>query len=112
MIFQNFKKAHEYYKYPGNYRHGTVVNSGIVVRSYSAGVTRRDSPYGVGKDIISDDGSFYYMITNDVIGEAYRETMKRKLKIRLFIKLNDGRVYDAGLRRPVRFYKGFVKLIK
>lgn len=112
MIFQNFKKAHEYYKYPGNYRHGTVVNSGIVVRSYSTGVTRRNSPYSVGKDILSDDGSFYYMITNDVIREAYQETIRRNLKIRLFIKLNDGRVFDAGLRSPVNFYKGFVKLVR
>lgn len=112
MIFQKIKDAHEHYKYPGSYRHGTIVDSGIVLRSYSAGVTRRDTPYAVGKDIVTGDGSFYYMINNDTIREAYQETMRRNEKIRLFIKLNDGRVVDAGLRKPIKFYKGFVKLIR
>ena len=36
-LFKNFKDAHEYYNYPGTYRHGTIYDETGVIRSYSNG---------------------------------------------------------------------------
>ena len=37
MIFKNFKKAQEYYKYPGTHRIGSYGNDKGIIRSYSSG---------------------------------------------------------------------------
>lgn len=37
MIFENFKKAHEYYKYPGSHRIGSYGDGDYIIRSYSNG---------------------------------------------------------------------------
>lgn len=37
MIFNNFKEAQEYYKYPGTHRIGSYGNDKGIIRSYSSG---------------------------------------------------------------------------
>ena len=103
MIFKNLKEAHVYYNYPSTHRFGTIGNEKGVIRSYSN---------GVNCDKILENGKIiYYRIKNDKIKSLYKISIDNKRKIRFFSKINDG-VLDMGLYLPIRFYNGFVKLVK
>ena len=99
-MFKNIKQAHEYYKYPGSYRIGTIYDENGVIRSYSNGT----------KDIIKDN-IFYYELKNDKIKNAFKINKKNNNSLRLFRKDNNY-VKDMGLYKVDKFYKNYVKLIK
>ena len=99
-MFKNIKQAHEYYKYPGSYRIGTIYDENGVIRSYSNGT----------KDIIKDK-IFYYELKNDKIKNAFKINKKNNNSLRLFRK-EDNSVKDMGLYKVDKFYKNYVKLIK
>ena len=99
-MFKNIKQAHEYYKYPGSYRIGTIYDENGVIRSYSNGT----------KDIIKDN-IFYYELKNDKIKNAFKINKKNNKSLRLFRKDNNS-VKDMGLYKVDKFYKNYVKLIK
>lgn len=99
-MFKNIKQAHEYYKYPGSYRIGTIYDKNGVIRSYSNGT----------KDIIKDK-IFYYELKNDKIKNAFKLNKKNNKSLRVFIK-EDSSVKDLGLYKVDKFYKNYVKLIK
>jgi hypothetical protein len=40
------------------------------------------------------------------------QTKGSKSRVRLFILKSPGKILDAGLYRPERFYKGYVKLVR
>lgn len=103
MIFKNLKEAHEYYKYPSSHRFGTIGNDKGVIRSYSNGKNC--------DKILKDGKVIYYKIKNDKVKELYQKSIDSKNKIRFFSKIKEG-VLDMGLYLPVRFYNGFIKLIK
>ena len=48
---------------------------------------------------------------NDRIKKMYQTSIDNKKKVRFFRKVKEG-VLDMGLYLPVRFHKGFVKLLK
>ena len=98
-MFKNIKQAHEYYKYPGSYRIGTIYDENGVIRSYSNGT----------KDIIKDN-IFYYELKNDKIKNAFKINKKNNNSLRLFRKDNNY-VKDMGLYKVDKFYKNYVKLI-
>ena len=98
-MFKNIKQAHEYYKYPGSYRIGTIYDENGVIRSYSNGT----------KDIIKDN-IFYYELKNDKIKNAFKINKKNNKSLRLFRKDNNS-VKDMGLYKVDKFYKNYVKLI-
>lgn len=103
MIFKNLKEAHSYYNYPSSHRFGTIGNKSGVIRSYSN---------GKNCDKIIDNGNvIYYRIKNDKIESLYRKSIESKSKVRFFSKIKQ-EVLDMGLYLPIRFYKGFVKLVK
>ena len=99
-MFKNIKQAHEYYKYPGSYRVGTIYDDNGVIRSYSNGI----------KDIVKNN-IFYYELKNDKIKNAFKSNKKNNNKLRLFRKENN-QVRDLGLYKVDKFYKNYVKLIK
>lgn len=99
-MFKNIKQAHEYYKYPGSYRIGTIYDDNGVIRCYSNGM----------KDIYKDK-IFYYELKNTKIKDLFLKTKNNKKKIRVFRKDKDY-VKDLGLYKVDKFYKNFVKLIK
>ena len=99
-MFKNIKQAHEYYKYPGSYRIGTIYDDKGVIRCYSNGM----------KDIYKDK-IFYYELKNDKIKNAFKLNKKNNKSLRLFRKDIDF-VKDLGLYKVDKFYKNYVKLIK
>ena len=99
-LFKNFKTAHEYYKYPGSYRIGTIHNKNGVIRSFS------NNKYDIDKG-----NTFYYLVKNEKIKNAFELNKNNGKKVRLFIKKN-GYVVDVGLYNVDKFYKKYVKLIK
>ena len=99
-MFKNIKQAHEYYKYPGSYRIGTIYDENGVIRSYSNG----------SKDIIKGN-IFYYELKNDKIKNAFKLNKKNNKSLRVFRK-EDSSVKDLGLYKVDKFYKNYVKLIK
>lgn len=114
MYFRTIRDAHEHYGYPGSYQHGTIIDpkTETVIRSYSNGKGCDIIPKRyIGREI---PPIFYYKIKTPVIYEAYRNTIHQKegstSRVRLFILKSPGNVLDAGLYRPERFYKGYVKL--
>jgi hypothetical protein len=105
MLFRTLRDAHKYYKYPSTHRFGTIGNENGVIRSYSN---------GVNCDKILESGKvIYYRIKNDRIKKMYQTSIDNKKKVRFFRKVKDG-VLNAShsLYLPVRFHKGFVKLLK
>ena len=103
MIFKNLKEAHVYYNYPSTHRFGTIGNEKGVIRSYSNGVNC--------DKILESNKVIYYRIKNDRIKKMYQTSIDNKKKVRFFRKVKEG-VLDMGLYLPVRFHKGFVKLLK
>jgi len=99
-MFKNIKQAHEYYKYPGSYRTGTIYNDKGVIRCYSNGT----------KDIIKKN-IFYYELKNDSIKEKFKLNKNNNKPLRIFRKENN-QVRDLGLYKVDKFYKNYVKLIK
>ena len=99
-MFKNIKQAHEYYKYPGSYRIGTIYDDKGVIRCYSNGT----------KDIIKDN-IFYYELKNYKIKNAFKINKKNNKSLRVFRK-EDSSVKDLGLYKVDKFYKNYVKLIK
>ena len=99
-MFKNIKQAHEYYKYPGSYRIGTIYDDNGVIRSYSNGI----------KDIVKNN-IFYYEIKNEKIKNDFKLNKKNNNKLRVFRKENNS-VKDLGLYKVDKFYKNYVKLIK
>ena len=99
-MFKNIKQAHEYYKYPGSYRIGTIYDDKGVIRCYSNGM----------KDIYKDK-IFYYELKNTKIKDLFLKTKNNKKKVRIFRKEKDF-VKDLGLYKVDKFYKNYVKLIK
>lgn len=113
--FRTIRDAHEHYEYPGSYQHGSIVDpdTGTVLRSYSA--SSSSSHDYVPREYRSQriPPVFYYAIKTPRIRAAYKKTIYAtgaQGRVRLFLKQHDGRVLDAGLYRPERFYKGHVKL--
>lgn len=104
MIFNNFKEAHEYYKYPSTHRIGTIGNDKGVIRSYSN---------GKNCDYYKKDGKIvFYKIKNIKIKELFLLNRKYKKKLRFFMKIDKG-VKDMGLYTVKGFTDdNFVKLIK
>ena len=99
-MFKNIKQAHEYYKYPGSYRIGTIYDDKGVIRCYSNGT----------KDIIKEN-IFYYELKNDSIKEKFKLNKNNNKLLRIFRKENN-QVRDLGLYKVDKFYKNYVKLIK
>lgn len=97
MIFKNFKEAHEYYKYPGSHRIGSIGDDKGIIRSYSNGK----------KGDVLKNNKIYYVLKNDNIKEKFKLNIKNRKKIRFFIKQENG-VKDMGLYHVRRFYKNFV----
>ena len=97
MIFKNFKKAHEYYKYSGTHRIGSYGNDKGIIRSYSSGKKC---------DIIKNN-RIYYVLKNNIVKEKFKLNIKYKKKIRFFMKVDKG-VKDMGLYNVKKFYKNYV----
>ena len=86
--FNNFKEAHEYYKYPSTHRIGTIGDDNGVIRSYSN---------GKNCDYYKNDGKIvFYKIKNVKIKELFLLNKKHKKKVRFFMKVKEG-VKDMGL---------------
>ena len=101
--FNNFKEAHEYYKYPSTHRIGTIGDDNGVIRSYSNGKKG---------DIIKDNGKIiYYKLKNEKIKNLFRLSIINKKKVRFFKKDNN-KVLDMGEYNVSKFYKNYVKLVK
>lgn len=101
--FNNFKEAHEYYKYPSTHRIGTIGDDNGVIRSYS------NEKEG---DIIKDNGKIiYYKIKNEKIKSLFKLSLVNKKKLRFF-KKNKEKVIDMGEYTVNKFYKDYVKLVK
>lgn len=60
--FGSLLNVHNYYKYPGSYRHGTIYNENGVIRSYSNGTS---GDY-------KENGYFYYNLKSDSIKSAFK----------------------------------------
>lgn len=103
MIFKNLKEAHIYYKYPSSHRFGTIGDENGVIRSYSNGINC--------DKILFNGKVIYYKVKNDKVKNLYRISIDTKKKVRFFSKIKEG-VLDMGMYLPVRFYNGFVKLVK
>lgn len=103
-IFKNIKSAHEYYNYPGTYRHGTIYDETGVIRSYSNGT----------KDFFKNE-TFFYEIKDEHIKNKFLLNKKNKKSLRVFLKQNKI-VYDLGLFKVYSFttykHKLYVQLIK
>lgn len=91
--FKGIKEAHNYYKFPGSYRYGSIylMNYGII-RSYSNGTK---------PDVISDT-KIQYILKNDTYRKRFAENMKTNTKVRFFQKVQRG-VKDLGLFRVTGF---------
>ena len=104
ILFKNIKSAHEYYSYPGSYRHGTIYDKTGVIRSYSNGT----------KDFFKNE-IFFYEIKNENIKTKFLLNKKNNKSLRVFFKKNNI-VYDLGLFKVYSFttYKDklYVQLIK
>ena len=98
--FPGIKEAHEYYGYSGSHRTGSVIEDGVVVRSYSN---------NTGHDEVRGD-SIRYMIKTDKIRTALKNNRSRGIPLRFFLKTGPKEVTDMGLYNVTRFSKDFVKL--
>ena len=98
-LFKNIKEAHEFYKYPGSYRHGSIYNKEIggIVRSYSNGT----------KPDLFLKNEIHYVIKNELFKTRFQETIKNKIKVRIFQKSPLG-CLDHGLFLPKKIVKNKV----
>jgi len=85
-LFKNIKEAHYYYNFPGSYRIGTIIKDNLVLRVYSNGNSAPDY-------FIKNNNEFFYVIKNEKILNAFRNTKKNKKNIHLFVKTNNGVKY-------------------
>ena len=101
-IFKGIKEAHEYYKFPGSYRYGSIylLNHGII-RSYSNGTK---------PDVISET-KIHYVLKNETYRKRFAENMKTNTKVRFFQKVPFG-VKDLGLYKVSGFNRNSVILEK
>ena len=92
--FSGIKEAHEHYGYAGSHRVGTIVQNGVVVRSYSN---------NTGHDVIKDEGkTIQYMLKDDKIRGAFANNRSRKEPLRFFLKTGSNEVTDMGMYDVVR----------
>ena len=86
--FSGIREAHEHYSYPGSHRTGTVIEDGLVVRSYSN---------NTGHDEVAPDGStIEYMLKEDRIRTAFQNTKEADKTLRFFLKTGTNEVTDMG----------------
>jgi len=86
--FSGIREAHEHYNYPGSHRTGTVIEDGLVVRSYSN---------NTGHDEVAPDGStIEYMLKEDRIRAAFQNTKEAGKTLRFFLKTGTNEVTDMG----------------
>ena len=98
--FSGIKEAHEHYGYSGSHRTGSVIEDGVVVRSYSN---------NTGHDEVRGD-SIRYMIKTDKIRTALKNNRSRGIPLRFFLKTGANEVTDMGLYNVTRLSKDFAKL--
>ena len=99
-MFKNIKEAHDFYKYPGSFRLGSIyVKDYGIIRSYSN---------SSGKDFIKND-IFHYKLKNRDYFYKFRENLIKQNPLRLFIKQKDG-VVDMGLLKVVKLTRNYVYL--
>lgn len=94
-LFKNIKEAHYYYKFPGSYRIGTIIKNNIVKRVYSNGISAPDY-------FIKNNNEFFYIIKNEKILNAFKNTKKNKGKIYLFTRIDNNVILNG-----IYLVKGF-----
>lgn len=100
--FKGIKEAHEYYKFPGSYRYGSIylLNHGII-RSYSNGTKH---------DVIGHN-KIHYVLKNEKYRKRFAENMETNTKVHFFQKVPHG-VKDLGLYKVTGFKGNSVVLEK
>ena len=77
--FKNIKQAHQHFNFPGSYRVGAIIKENIVIRIYSNSVSKPDF-------FKNNSKQFFYIIKNDKILEAFKNTKKHQSLIHVFTK--------------------------
>ena len=88
-MFDGIKQAHKHYGYGGSHRTGSIVENGVVVRSYSN---------NSGKDKVSENfEEISYRIKDDKLKDAFKENQNRNKDLRFFLKTKNNKVADLGM---------------
>lgn len=86
QTFKNIKSAHEHFKFPGSYRHGTVITNNLAIRIYSNMIS---SP-----DILNKNKTlFYYVVKTPKRLQAFKNNKKENIPIDIFIKQENEVLY-------------------
>ena len=103
-LFKNIKTAHDYYKFPGSHRQGSIFveNQGII-RSYSNGLN--------GDYFDNQNKLFYYRMKNTILVNKFKINIINKTKLRLFVKVKNG-VIDMGLFKVLKLTNKYACLSK
>lgn len=103
MFFRGIKEAHTYFNFPGSFRTGTVIKDDFVVRSYSNGKIKKDK--------FLDNNIFQYELKNSEVRDAFKNNLKHKIPICLFVKIDKNKVVFLGKSFIVKVLRDVV-LIK
>tara|TARA_B100001057_G_C22296034_1_gene736364 strand:- start:235 stop:579 length:345 start_codon:yes stop_codon:yes gene_type:complete len=97
--FKNIYEAHKYFRFPGSYRVGAIINNDLVVRIYSNSLSRPDF-FSINKKY------FYYVIKNSRIYEAFKKNKSNNTSVHVFTKnLEEDNVVNHGLYKVKGFRK-------
>jgi hypothetical protein len=103
-MFDGIKQAHKHYGYGGSHRTGSIVEDGVVVRSYSN---------NSGKDKVSENfEEISYRIKDDKLKDAFKENQNRNKDLRFFLKTKNNKVADLGMYEVKNVSEKNVKLEK
>lgn len=106
--FKNIYEAHKYFRFPGSYRFGAIINNGLVVRIYSNSISRPDF-------FSSNKKYFYYVLKNIRIYEAFKKNKLNNKRVHVFTKnKEEENVVYHGLYKVIGFrqHKKYVLLEK
>ena len=91
--FTNIKSAHEHFKFPGSFRHGTIITNNLVIRIYS-NMNSAPDYFNKTKTI------FYYTIKTPKRLLGFKENKKQNIPLHLFVKdkLNNDVIYHGKFK--------------